>query len=58
MTKDQNLEICRSQIKRLQGELKLMSNENALLHEKLNKNHPEVYKRSSCYKTYYSLTIT
>ncbi|XP_045458232.1 paramyosin-like [Melitaea cinxia] len=41
MTKDQNLEICRSQIKRLQGELKLMSNENALLHEKLNKNHPE-----------------
>ncbi|XP_047543639.1 outer dense fiber protein 2-like isoform X1 [Vanessa atalanta] len=41
MTKDQNLETCRSQIKRLQGELKLMNNENALLHEKLNKNSPE-----------------
>lgn len=42
MTKDQNLETCRAQIKRLQGELKMMSKENAVLHEKLNKNNPEV----------------
>ncbi|XP_030022070.1 rho-associated protein kinase 2 isoform X1 [Manduca sexta] len=41
MTKDQNLETCRAQIKRLQGELKLMSKENGLLHERLNKNHPQ-----------------
>ncbi|KAL4717444.1 hypothetical protein ACJJTC_000593 [Scirpophaga incertulas] len=41
MTKDQNLEACRAQIKRLQGELKLMSKENIVLHEKLNKNNPE-----------------
>ncbi|XP_021194434.3 paramyosin isoform X1 [Helicoverpa armigera] len=41
MTKDQNLETCRAQIKRLQGELKLMSRENTLLHEKLDKNNPE-----------------
>lgn len=42
MTKDQNLENCRAQVKRLQGELKLMNKENALLNEKLNKNNPEV----------------
>ncbi|XP_035437580.2 paramyosin isoform X1 [Spodoptera frugiperda] len=41
MTKDQNLETCRAQVKRLQGELKLMSRENSLLHEKLVKNNPE-----------------
>ncbi|CAH0401855.1 unnamed protein product [Chilo suppressalis] len=41
MTKDQNLETCRAQIKSLQGELKLMHNENILLNEKLNKNNPE-----------------
>ncbi|XP_031767369.1 paramyosin-like isoform X2 [Galleria mellonella] len=41
MTKDQNLETCRAQVKRLQGELKLMSKENYLLHEKLNRNNPE-----------------
>lgn len=42
MTKDQNLETCRAQIKRLQGELKLINKENALLHDKLYKNNPEV----------------
>lgn len=42
MTKDQNLETCRAQIKRLQGEMKMMGKENALLMEKLNRNHPEV----------------
>lgn len=42
MTKDQNLEICRSQVNRLQGELKLMSKENAMLHERLNKCNSEV----------------
>ncbi|XP_026741660.1 outer dense fiber protein 2-like isoform X3 [Trichoplusia ni] len=41
MTKDQNLETCRAQIKRLQGELKLMNRENCLLHEKLDKNNPK-----------------
>ncbi|XP_053624185.1 myosin-14-like isoform X2 [Plodia interpunctella] len=41
MTKDQNLETCRAQVKRLQGELKLMSKENNLLLEKLSKNNPE-----------------
>ncbi|KAH9638343.1 hypothetical protein HF086_006523 [Spodoptera exigua] len=41
MTKDQNLETCRAQVKRLQGELKLMSRENSLLHEKLDKNNPK-----------------
>ncbi|XP_063837642.1 paramyosin-like [Ostrinia nubilalis] len=41
MTKDQNLETCRAQIKRLQGELKMMSKENAVLHEKLSRNSPE-----------------
>ncbi|XP_075991500.1 uncharacterized protein LOC142986755 [Anticarsia gemmatalis] len=41
MTKDQNLETCRAQIKRLQGELKLMNKENTLLNEKLSKNNPE-----------------
>ncbi|CAD0193794.1 unnamed protein product [Chrysodeixis includens] len=41
MTKDQNLETCRAQIKRLQGELKLMNRENNLLHEKLDRNHPK-----------------
>ncbi|KAJ8738070.1 hypothetical protein PYW08_000665 [Mythimna loreyi] len=41
MTKDQHLETCRAQVKRLQGELKLMNRENSLLHEKLNKNNPE-----------------
>ncbi|XP_022833262.1 paramyosin-like isoform X2 [Spodoptera litura] len=41
MTKDQNLETSRAQVKRLQGELKLMSRENSLLHEKLVKNNPE-----------------
>ncbi|XP_050361331.1 paramyosin-like isoform X2 [Nymphalis io] len=56
MTKDQNLETCRSQIKRLQGELKLMNNENALLHEKLNKNNPEgdataMSQEFSCHQT-------
>lgn len=42
MTKDQNLETCRAQIKRLQGELKLMNKENSLLNERLSKNNPEV----------------
>lgn len=42
MTKDQNLETCRSQVNRLQGELKLMSKENAALHERLNKCNAEV----------------
>lgn len=42
MTKDQNLETCRSQVNRLQGELKLMSKENAVLHERLNKCNSEV----------------
>ncbi|CAH0716357.1 unnamed protein product, partial [Brenthis ino] len=41
MTKDQNLETCRAQIKRLQGELKLMNKENVILHERLNRNSPE-----------------
>ncbi|XP_045531720.1 paramyosin-like [Pieris brassicae] len=41
MTKDQNLEICRGQIKRLQGELKLLHKENTTLHEKLSKNNPQ-----------------
>ncbi|KAJ8736741.1 hypothetical protein PYW07_000012 [Mythimna separata] len=41
MTKDQHLETCRAQVKRLQGELKLMNKENSLLHEKLDKNNPE-----------------
>ncbi|XP_032526791.2 paramyosin-like isoform X2 [Danaus plexippus] len=41
MTKDQNLETCRAQIKRLQGELKLMNKENVMLHERLNRNNPE-----------------
>ncbi|KAJ0183946.1 hypothetical protein K1T71_000369 [Dendrolimus kikuchii] len=41
MTKDQNLENSRAQVKRLQGELKLMSKENVLLQEKLNRNSPE-----------------
>lgn len=40
--KDQNLETCRSQIKRLQAELKLMNKENSALHERLNRNNPEV----------------
>ncbi|XP_039763500.1 paramyosin-like [Pararge aegeria] len=39
--KDQNLENCRAQIKRLQGELKLMNKENSVLHERLNRNNPE-----------------
>lgn len=42
MTKDQNLETCRSQVNRLQGELKLMSKENAVLHDRLNKCNSEV----------------
>lgn len=46
MTKDQNLETCRAQIKRLQGELKLMSKENSVLNDKLNKNNPEVHSLS------------
>ncbi|XP_014364769.2 early endosome antigen 1 [Papilio machaon] len=41
MTKDQNLETCRAQIKRLQGELKLLNIENSILSEKLDKNNPE-----------------
>ncbi|CAB3226493.1 unnamed protein product [Arctia plantaginis] len=41
MTKDQNLETSRAQIKRLQGELKLMNKENSLLNERLSKNNPE-----------------
>ncbi|CAG4984727.1 unnamed protein product [Parnassius apollo] len=41
MNKDQNLETCRGQIKRLQGELKLLNIENSNLLEKLNKNNPE-----------------
>ncbi|XP_059055099.1 paramyosin-like [Achroia grisella] len=41
MTKDQNLETCRAQVKRLQGELKLMNKENCLLNEKLRRNNPE-----------------
>ncbi|CAG9558674.1 unnamed protein product [Danaus chrysippus] len=45
MTKDQNLETCRAQIKRLQGELKLMNKENAMLHERLNRNNPEEDER-------------
>ncbi|XP_049884911.1 putative leucine-rich repeat-containing protein DDB_G0290503 [Pectinophora gossypiella] len=44
MTKDQTLETSRAQIKRLQAELKLMSQENALLHERLDRNHPEDLK--------------
>nr|XP_034839481.1 major antigen-like isoform X2 [Maniola hyperantus] len=39
--KDQNLETCRAQIKRLQGELKLINKENSALHERLNRNNPE-----------------
>lgn len=42
MTKDQNLETCRAQVKRLQGELKLMNKENSLLLEKVIRNNPEV----------------
>lgn len=42
MTKDQNLETCRSQVNRLQGELKLMSKENAVLHDRVNKCNSEV----------------
>lgn len=41
MTKDQNLETCRAQVKRLQGELKMMSKENALLQDKLNVHNPK-----------------
>ncbi|XP_013133471.1 PREDICTED: uncharacterized protein LOC106099455, partial [Papilio polytes] len=41
MTKDQSLEMCRAQIKRLQGELKLLNIENSILSEKLDKNNPE-----------------
>ncbi|XP_037867877.1 paramyosin [Bombyx mori] len=41
MTKDQNLETCRAQIKRLQGELKLLSKENCALLEKIHKNNPK-----------------
>ncbi|XP_045783931.1 kinesin-like protein KIF7 isoform X2 [Maniola jurtina] len=41
MMKDQNLETCRAQIKRLQGELKLINKENSALHERLNRNNPE-----------------
>lgn len=47
MTKDQNLETCRAQVKRLQGELKMMSRENCLLHEKRDKNNPQVICVSS-----------
>lgn len=47
MTKDQNLETCRAQIKRLQGELKLMNKENVMLHERLNRNSPEVSFRKT-----------
>lgn len=41
MTKDQNLETCRAQVKRLQGELKMLSKENTLLHDKLSINNPQ-----------------
>ncbi|XP_045509911.1 paramyosin-like [Colias croceus] len=41
MTKDQHLENCRAQIKSLQGELKLLYNENTSLQEKLTKNNPQ-----------------
>lgn len=44
MTKDQSLEMCRAQIKRLQGELKLLNIENSILSEKLDKNNPEVLR--------------
>lgn len=42
MSKDQHLEICRGQIKRLQRELKLIYKENTALQEKLGKNNPQV----------------
>ncbi|VVC86171.1 unnamed protein product [Leptidea sinapis] len=41
MTKDQSLEMCRAQIKRLQGELKIINKENSILQGKLNKNNPQ-----------------
>ncbi|CAH2035096.1 unnamed protein product, partial [Iphiclides podalirius] len=50
MTKDQNLETCRAQIKRLQGELKLLNIENSVLTEKLNKNNPEGDATVMCQK--------
>ncbi|XP_052746742.1 outer dense fiber protein 2-like [Bicyclus anynana] len=54
MIKDQNLETCRAQIKRLQGELKLMNKETTALHERLNRNNPEgdataIKQDLSCY---------
>ncbi|KAM3956895.1 uncharacterized protein ACR2FA_009134 [Aphomia sociella] len=52
MTKDQNLETSRAQVKRLQGELKLMNIENSLLHDKLNKNNPEGDATAMNQKTY------
>lgn len=48
MIKDQNLETCRAQIKRLQGELKLMNKENVMLQERLNRNNPEVSVNNTC----------